>query len=81
MTDLRNDWDEPQLPRGGGTDSHDSLLLAVARFAKSEGVTVIVIVPRGPGVVNRARDLARCTGLQSAAEITVDHISVWLSPN
>jgi len=59
---------------------HETVLQAGARFAKSEHATVIVIVPRRAGVVNRARDVARSAGLSSTAEISVDHVSVWLSP-
>ena len=67
-------------PREGSEGPHETLLQAGARFAKSERATVIVIVPRRAGVVNRARDVARGAGLNSTAEISADHVSVWMTP-
>ena len=80
MTDPTDARDHAHPETSDHTDPHDPILLAVARFAQRERVTAIVVVPRGPGVVTRARDLARCTGLHSATEITADHISLWFAP-
>ena len=64
----------------GAPETSLATLDAMALLARQTGLVVHVVLPRGPGVVEHARDVARSLGVDATLDLMAFSVRVRFGP-